>query len=146
MGELTVGIHGGNKDANALVTDSGELIVASLKHADSYYVNIAAADTPYELVPAIVGHRFILTGILVASDKTFATVNEAEPITIYEANPADLDTSLKIIFRIPLLRNDRLPATGLDLQTTPARTLVTSTPLTAAVDVTVTGWYESLTG
>jgi hypothetical protein len=141
MGGLIVGIHGGNKDANALVKDTGELVVGSLKHSDSYYVNIAVAATSYELVPAIPGMRFIITGVLMASDKTFATVTEAEAVTIYEANPADIDINTKTIFSVPLLRNDRLAATGLDLQTNLTVSLVTITPTTAAVDVTITGYY-----
>ena len=117
MGELVVGLQGGDKGARALVTDRGELVVASLAYSDPYYADVNLADTPFIIVPAKANRHFVITGLLLASDKDFATATTAETLVIYEANPADLGTNLRTVTQVDFLRNDRLVATGLNIKT-----------------------------
>jgi hypothetical protein len=140
MGELSVGIHGGDKDTNVLVTDRGELVVAPLSFSTPYYVSVATLNTAFEVVPASARQCFVITGLLLASDKNFGSATVAETLTIYEANAADLDTNLKTIVKVDLLKNDRLVATGLNLLVGQARSLI-AIGTDDAVDVTIAGYY-----
>ena len=139
-GDLSVGLQGGIADYRVLVTSRGELVVAPLAYSTPYYKSVAAAATPYEVVPAKAEKRFVITGLLLASDKTFGSATTAETLTIYEANAADLSVNLKTIVRLDMLKNDRMPATGLNLITTKARALV-AIGTDFAVDVTIAGYY-----
>jgi hypothetical protein len=143
MGELTVGIHGGIKGAQATVTDLGEIVVAPYSYSTAYYVSVAAAASPYEVVPAKPSHCFVITGLLLNSDKNYGTATAAETLTIYEANAADISVNLKTVTQVDLLRNDRLPVTGLNLLMSQARSIVAIAD-SAAVDVTIAGYYVPL--
>lgn len=141
-GALSVGLHGGIADYGVLVTPRGELVIAPLAYSEPYYVSVAAAATAYTVVPAVAEKRFVITSLLVASDKTFGSATTAETLTVYEANAAAIGTSLKTIFQVDMLKNDRMVATGLNLITTKARALV-AIGTDNKVDVTVAGYYVS---
>lgn len=141
MGELAVKIEGADENGfNVLVSKNGELLVRPLKYSNPYYVLVDTPDTAFEVVPAIASMRFVMTGILISTTKTFASATTAETITIYEANAADLSTNLRTIFKLDMLKNDRLPATGLNLQMANSRSLV-AIGSDASVDVTIAGYY-----
>ena len=141
MGELAVKIEGaGEGGYNVLVSKNGELIVRALKYSDPYYMLVNVAATPFEVVPAIAYMRFVITGLLIASSKTFGSATTAETITIYEANAADLSINLRTVFKLDMLKNDRLAATGLNLQMTESRSLV-AIGTDNDVDVTIAGYY-----
>ena len=123
------------------ITDDGQLVVAPISYSFPYYISVATPATAFEVVGGKTGKRFVITGLLIASDKTFASSTTSETVTIYEATPNDLDTLLETIFKVDLLRNDRLVATGLNLVTNKAKSLVASTPTSAAVDITLAGYY-----
>ena len=126
--------------AAALVSINGELIVAPISYSEAHYVSVDTADTPFEVVPAVSGKRFVITSMLLATDKNFASATVAETLTLYEASPADLGTNMKIVTQIDFLRNDRLVATGLNLATSKAVSIV-AIATSASVDVTVAGYY-----
>lgn len=140
MTKLSIGLHGGLKATKALVSDRGELIVAPLSFSVPYYVSVAAANTPYEVVQGKAEKCFVITALLLASDKTFGSATTAETLTIYEANPADLTTNEKTIIQIDLLKNDRITPTGLNLLVNQAKSLV-AIGTDFAVDVTIAGYY-----
>jgi hypothetical protein len=125
----------------ACISEYGQLVTAPISYSTPYYASIAVAATPYEIVQGRTGKLFVITDILIASDKDFASATVAETVTIYEADVSDISTSIRTITRVDLLRNDRLVATGLNLITGQARSLVGITPLTTAVDVTIAGYY-----
>lgn len=129
----------------ALVSVNGELIVAPISYSEAYYESVNLADTAFEIVSAASGKRFVITSMLLATSKTFGTATTAETLTIYEASPADLSTSLKTIAQIDFLKNDRLVATGLNLASSTAVSLVASATDTN-VDVTIAGYYVSVNG
>lgn len=129
------------QDSNAAkVSSIGEQYVASRYYSDPFYKSVDVALTAYQVVPAISGKKFVITGLLLASSKTFGTATTAETLTIYEANPADLSTNLKTIIRIDLLKNDRITPTGLNLATSDAVSLV-AIATDSTVDVTIAGYY-----
>ena len=140
MGDLDVGIRGNDGLNRVKVTDQGELVTGALDYSEPYYVSVAAAATPYLVVPGKACKKFIVTGLLLASDKNFGSATTAETLTIYEANPADTSTSLKTIVQVDLLKNDRITPTGLNIQITDARALV-AIGTDSAVDVTIAGYY-----
>ncbi len=124
----------------ASLTSLGELRVAPYNYSTAYYVSISTANTPFLVVPALTGRKFVITAILVSSSRTFGTSTAAETITVYEANAADLSTNLKTVTQVDLLRSDRMPVTGLNLVTTGAYALVAQATDTS-VDLTIAGYY-----
>jgi len=138
---LPVTIKCSKTKQSALVTEYGQLVTAPISYSEPYYVDLAVAATPYEIVKGKTGKRFIITSLLVASDKNFASTTTSETVTVYEAAAEDISASLNTIFQVDLLRNDRLVATGLNLITLEGRSLVGIAPTSVAVDVTIAGYY-----
>jgi hypothetical protein len=125
----------------ANVSEYGQLIIAPISYSTPYYIDVAVAATEYEVVQGKTGRKFVITDVLLASDKNFATATVAETVIVYQADVSDITTNLGTIFQIDFLRNDRLAATGLNLITETARSLVAIAPTSAAVDVTIAGYY-----
>ena len=125
---------------SALISFNGELIVGPISYSTPYYVSVDSLNIAKEVVPAKSGNLFIITGLLIASSKTFGTATTAETVTIYESSPADLTTQLKIITQVDLLKNDRLAITGLNLASSEAVSL-TAIATDTNVDVTIAGYY-----
>ncbi len=124
----------------ASLTSLGELRVAPYAYSTAYYISVNSVNVPFLLVPAVAGNKFVITAILLSSSKTFGTSTAAETVTIYEANAADLNTNLKTVTQVDLLRSDRMPVTGLNLVTTGAYALVAQATDTS-VDLTIAGYY-----
>lgn len=137
---LPVNIRDPDTDVAAKVSPDGELYVAARSYSEPYYVSVSTATTAFEVVAGKAKKRFILTAILLASDKAFASSTVAETVTIYEAHPADLDVNLKTVTRVDLLKNDRMPITGLNLVSSESTSLVAIAD-SASVDVTLAGYY-----
>ncbi len=137
---LQVSLYDDKTSSIAKVNTNGGLIVAPSYYSTAFYIQVDAAATPFEIIPAEVGLNFIITGLLLASSKTFGSATTAETLTLYEANAADLTTNLKTIAQIDMLKNDRLVATSMDLATSKAVTIVASATDTA-VDITISGYY-----
>lgn len=124
----------------AKISPLGELIVAPLSYSEAFYQLIDTADTPFLLVPAEGGKHFILTGIILASTKTFGSATVAETIQIYEATPDDINASLKVVLKIDMLKNERIIATNINLKLGASRAIV-ATASDNNVDVTFAGYY-----
>ena len=137
---LPVNIKCSKTKNSALVTEYGQLVTAPISYSTPHYVDVAVLNTTYEIVEGKTGKQFVITSLLIASDKDFGSSVDAETITIYESAAEDISTSLGIIFQVDLLRNDRLVATGLNLITSKGRSLV-GIATSAAVDVTIAGYY-----
>jgi len=125
----------------AKVSSRGELVVGTLSYSAPYYVNLAVANTAYEVVLGKAGKQFVITGIVLATDKDFASSTVGERINIYGAHPSDIDTSLDTIFSLELLRNKVFSETSLNLITAKACSIVAIAPADATVDVTIAGYY-----
>jgi len=129
----------------ALVSVNGELVVGPLSYSTSYHETVDVAAIPFEIVPASSGKSFIIDSMLLATSKTFGSATTAETLTIYEASPADLSTNLKTIVEIDFLKNDRMVATGLNLASSTAVSLVAIATDTN-VSVTLAGYYITANG
>jgi hypothetical protein len=125
----------------ATVTRRGELVVSTLDKSVPYYISIAVLNTSYEIVKGIAGKEFVITDIILSSDKNFASATAGEPVVIYGAHPADIDTIIDTFLNIELLKNDRLPLTGLNWVTAESCSVVGIATTDAAVDVTVAGYF-----
>jgi len=131
--------------AAASVSVNGELIVGPISYSTAYYKLVDVTTTPFEIVPASSGKKFIIDSMLLTTSKTFGSATTAETLTIYEASPADLSTNLKTVAEIDFLKNDRMVATGLKLATSTAISLV-ATATDTNVSVTIAGYYISANG
>lgn len=125
---------------SASITLNGELVVGPVAYSKAYFVSVDIAATPFEIVPAVSGKRFVMTSMLLATSKTFGTATTAETLTIYEATPSDLSTNLETTAQIDFLKNDRLVATALNIATSNAVSLV-ATATDTDVSVTIAGYY-----
>lgn len=125
----------------AIVTARGELVTGAFSYSSPYYKKIAVANTAYEIVKGLSGKQFVITSIILASDKNFASATAGEAVNIYGAHPSDIGTSIDAIFSLELLKNDRLFGTGVNLITAEACSIVGIAPTDAAIDVTIAGYY-----
>ena len=137
---IAVKLLGSDELHQVKVTELGELVTAPIEYSTPYYVGVEVLNTAYEVVPAKSSMRFVITALLLNSRKDFGSATVAQTLTIYEANPADIDTVINIVTQVDMLKNDRLPISGLNLVVPPALSLVAIAD-DSAVDVTVAGYY-----
>lgn len=124
----------------ARITSLGEVVTNDYDYSEPYYVSVDSVGDAFEVVAGKPGKCFIVKSLLIASSKTFGSATTAETVTVYEANPSDLTTSLKIFVKLDLLKNDRMPITGLNLKVGKVNSLVVVATDTD-VDVTIAGYY-----
>jgi len=122
------------------ISNNGELIVAPVSYSIAYYKQIDTAATPVTVVPAETGKIFVITGLLLATSKTFGSSTTGETLTIYETSPSDISIQAKIITQLDMFKNDRLVATGLNLATSEAVTIA-AVATDNDVNVTIAGYY-----
>jgi len=134
-------IRGGNS-AHALVSDEGELIIRKFDYSTTYSVSLAVTSTIYEIVPGKAGQAFVLTDILVTSDRNFGSATTPENIQIYQAPSHDWTVNDGYLLNIDMLKNDRLVATGLNIKTGETKSLVAVASDTEAT-VVLAGYYIS---
>ncbi len=128
------------EQAFAKISSNGELITAPIKYSEAFYISLNLSNTSFELVPSISDLNFIITGILISTSKSFGTSTNAETITIYEANTADINTNMKTIFQLDMTNNDRLVATSMNLFSSKSRSIV-AIATDNTVDITFAGYY-----
>ena len=129
---------------SAKVSPEGEVYVAPRDYSTPFYTSVSVVDTPTTVVSALAKKRFIVTDILIASDKNFGSSTTAESIEIYEAYPAELDVIHKTFVRVDLLKNDRINIAGLNIATSETVALV-ATAASINVDITIAGYYIPIT-
>jgi len=122
------------------ISPRGELIVAPISNSDIFNVTVDVADEPFEIVRGLAGKKFIVTGMLIATSKTFGSATTAETIELYQAHPSDLAISTNSLLDLDMLKNDRMIATGLNLTSGEASSLVAKATDTTA-SITFGGYY-----
>ena len=127
------------KGSSAGVTKRGELIVAPLDYSSPYNASLSIINTPYEIVPGKIGKKFVTTGFFISALKDVSNTIEAS-ISVYEASPLDLATSLVDIVTVDLIRGQRFIATGTNI-ITQTGTTITATTDDATVNVALSGYY-----
>lgn len=121
------------------LTDHGELIIGKTEHSLPYSGVLSAAGVE-NIISLKTNHTFIITYLIVASDKT----NVETQVDVYETRTVDGDASTAeaVILSGSLAKNDRVIIAGLDLRTLPSRFVNIETDTTAVINVTVMGYYE----
>jgi len=127
----------------AKVDKSGGLVVSPIEYSTAFYVSVDVVSTSFEIVPTMVGKNFIITGLLIASDKTFGSSTTAETLTLYEANADDITINIRTLFKVDLLKNDRLVATGMGIAVSKSITIA-AIATDVKVDLTIAGYYIDL--
>lgn len=98
------------------VTPSGELIVAAFDRSTPTFQNMDVVDTAYNFVTPATGQQFIITTIIVSTNRNVGA--NGTTIDLYEATAVDSTSIVKSILQFDMAKNKELPMIGLDLKTT----------------------------
>lgn len=136
---INVGIIDPRNGVAAKITHHGELVVGTSEHSTPFNGVLTGAGV-VNLVKPNTGNVFIITYIIVASDKT----NVETQVDIYETKieSGDFTTSEVAVLSGSLSKNDRVVLPGLDLQTLPSRFINIQTDTAATINVTLMGYFE----
>ena len=115
---LGVQISGGGAGAFAVVTPSGELVVAPLHYDETEFNELAVDDTAYNFYGPKANQQFVLTGLLAYGDKQVASATNATVI-VYEATSSDTTTVDKVLLQFEIGQNQSLPLPGLHILVNP---------------------------
>lgn len=118
------------------VTKNGELVVGTLSYSEPYYVELGVDDQIYNVVPAKVNKRFVITGMIIGADRNVAT---DATVHIYESLSED-GTTDKDIFRGDINKGETIPLSGLNVATQEAR-WINATTDNDDIDLTIAGYY-----
>lgn len=132
---LPATIHFNGKDA--IVSENGELITGAYDYSAPHYVRTTVDDQVYNVVTAKAGHRFIVTGILIATSKA---ITGTATISLYEALAADTATAEKDILAIDMIKEDRLYLNLFNVASGAVK-YINITASDSQVDCTVFGYY-----
>lgn len=100
------------------ITKNGEVVVGSLMYSEPYAVSLAVDDQVYNVVPAITGKRFVITGAIVGAGRDVSTDTV---IFVYEALADDTNVIDKLIWSGTLNKGGILPLSGLNIATQSTR-------------------------
>lgn len=97
--------------ASQRISKNGEAIVRSYDYSEPYFASLAVDNQVYNVVEGVAGWRFVITGILVASNKSIVG---DKTVDIYEATTIDGATHEKEILTLDMVRSERfyLPLTN----------------------------------
>lgn len=132
---LSVRVLGSNK-RQVNVTKRGELIVGSIEYSEPFYVELGVNAQIYNVVPAIAGKRFVITGTFIGADRNVTT---DATVHIYEALSVD-GTSDRDLFISDITRGAFVPITGLNIITQSSR-WINATTDDDDIDLTIAGYY-----
>ena len=124
---------------NVKVTHTGELVTIRGEYDTSQAAIMTATATAYNMVEPRVGSSFIITGIIVNTDKNVSATNGAN-IELYEAATDTSTVQSKLLFALNILKNDSEVITGILLKTTEGVYLNAETD-DATVNITLLGYY-----
>lgn len=96
----------------ARVTPLGQLVTAPLEYSDTKFNNMDLVDTAYNFHKPTAGKRFVITGMLVSTNRSVGA--NGAIIEFYEASAVDSTTVDKTILRLDMVKNDKLPITGVN--------------------------------
>lgn len=123
----------------ATINSHGELVVGKADHSTPFNVTRSSAGVT-NVVPLMTNNRFILTYLVVASDKT----NVETQVYVYEtlADTGDNTTSEAMILQGSLNKSDRVIMPSLDLVTLSSRNINVETDTNAVISFVIMGYYE----
>ncbi len=119
------------------VTKNGEIIVAALDYSTPYYKSIIAADTVYNIVPAMTGRIFIMTGLFVSTKKS--VIGEAT-VQIFEALSSSSSVHESDIVNMDMVKNERetIPISNAATDSTRWINIISDK---TTVNITIWGYY-----
>ena len=123
----------------AHVTHRGQLVTAPLKFSEPYTATASSINTAYEIAPAKVGQRFVITDILLDADRN-VSANTPATVVLYEATAGDTTTASKTILSIEMLKNTNRVITGLNVILTQNVWFLLKTD-DATINATILGYY-----
>jgi len=119
------------------VTKNGEMVSAALNYSMPYYVKITVANDIYNVVPAVVGKRFVSTGMLITTSKNLVTEKTVE---VYESSDAGSGVHDKDIISVDMLKNERVPV-PLENAATESTKYINANCDGNDVSITIWGYY-----
>ncbi|MEN8171416.1 MAG: hypothetical protein ABFS03_00900 [Chloroflexota bacterium] len=121
----------------AKVNDRGELITAAIDFSEPYYVQTTVDNQAYNLITALAGKRFVVTGILIATNKNIVGTATVE---IYGTDSADTVTVQTPVLVLDMLKEDRLYLNLFNVATKPGQ-YINIKATDSQVDCTIFGYY-----
>ncbi len=94
------------------VLPTGQLATAPLEYSTGTFQNMDVVDTAYNFHEPIAGKRFVITGLIVVTNRNVG-VNGAS-IVFYEASAVDTITVDKTLFQLDMAKNQILPLVGIN--------------------------------
>lgn len=94
------------------VLSTGQLATAPLEYSTGKFQDMNATNTAFNFHKPSAGKRFVVTGLVVTTDRNVG-VNGAS-IIFYEASAVDATTVDETIFQLDMVKNDLLPLIGLN--------------------------------
>lgn len=136
---IKVNISDGHGSGNiAKITPQGEILTRQLKFSESQFQAMDTIDTAFNFFKAKAGERFIITSVLLNTNKDIG-VNGAN-VDIYEADSVSSTTIDKQILKINQLKNETTPITGTFVAVNEGKFLNGKTD-DAIVNVTIGGYF-----
>ena len=89
------------------VLPNGQIVIAPLKYSGTKFNNMDLVDTAYNFHEPRAGKRFVITGMIVATNRSVGA--NGAVIEFYEASAVDSTTVDKTILRLDMVKNDILP-------------------------------------
>ena len=136
---LPVEIIGEKEGYKASVTKRGELIVSSLAKSEPYAVELGVDLQVYNVVPAISGKIFVMTGMTVGADRNVSTDTS---VVIYEALNAETSTITKLIWRGDINKG-QMATPPMDNVATQSTRYINAYCDDDDVDLTIFGYYAN---
>jgi hypothetical protein len=124
----------------AKVTHAGQLVTGNVAHDKSYFSEMSATGTAFNIVPPKVGFNFILSGLLAISDKNLTA---DAIIEVYEADDATSTTVLTTVFKTALTKNSSVTASPISIEVTEGMYLNAKTD-DATIYLTALGYYTTV--
>ena len=118
------------------VTKRGEIVVAPVSYSKSYQTSRNTAGTS-NIITGLANKSFLITSMLIGSDKT----NVDTTVDIFESNDADSAIQSKLIISLGVGKNDRLIATGLQIETDVTKWVNFTMDTSALISITFGGYY-----
>jgi len=137
---LTIGVNIKDPKSGFLgkVSDQGEILTRQLKFDEVKFQSIDANDTAFNFFKAVANQRFVITGIILNTNKDIG-VNGAI-IDIYEASSVSSTTIDKSLLELNLLKNQTTSVVPLLLGVSEGK-FVNGKSDDAIVNVSIVGYF-----
>ncbi len=136
---IDIHIKDGSGSKNyAKISPQGEIFTRQLKFGIAKFQAMDTTDTAFNFFPPRPGERFVITGVLVNTNKDIGV--DGAIVDLYEASSATSTTIDKSLARTNLLKNDTVPLPGIFLGVTEGKFINGKTDDTI-VNMTVGGYY-----